>query len=38
MSRTHDVAWAAGFFDGEGYVTIQRRVSKYKDNVYHLHD
>lgn len=37
MSRTHDVAWAAGFFDGEGYVTIQRRVSKYKDKVYHSH-
>ncbi len=28
MSRTHDVAWAAGFFDGEGYVTIQKRNSK----------
>lgn len=30
MSRTHDVAWAAGFFDGEGYVTIQKRNSKAK--------
>lgn len=25
MSRTHDVAWAAGFFDGEGYIVIQER-------------
>lgn len=30
MSRTHDVAWAAGFFDGEGFVTIQKRNSKAK--------
>ena len=30
MSRTHDVAWAAGFFDGEGYVTIQKRNTKAK--------
>jgi uncharacterized protein YdgA (DUF945 family) len=28
MSRTHDVAWAAGFFDGEGFVTIQKRNTK----------
>ena len=26
MSRTHELAWAAGFFDGEGYVTIQERI------------
>lgn len=25
MSKTHRVAWAAGFFDGEGYITIQER-------------
>lgn len=37
MSRAHDLAWCAGFFDGEGYVTIQRRTSKYKDKVYHSH-
>ena len=30
MSRTHDVAWAAGFFDGEGFVTIQKRNTKAK--------
>lgn len=28
MSRTHEVAWAAGFFDGEGYVNIQKRSHK----------
>lgn len=25
MSKSHRLAWAAGFFDGEGYVNIQRR-------------
>lgn len=25
MSRTHKLSWAAGFFDGEGYVVIQKR-------------
>lgn len=28
MSRTHKVAWAAGFFDGEGYINIQKRSHK----------
>ena len=28
MSRTHEVCWAAGFFDGEGYITIQERGHK----------
>lgn len=28
MSITHEVAWAAGFFDGEGFVTIQHGYSK----------
>lgn len=27
MSRTHRLAWAAGFFDGEGFVTIGNRKS-----------
>lgn len=31
MSITHKIAWCAGFFDGEGYVTIQRRNSKAKN-------
>ena len=30
MSFTHKVAWAAGFFDGEGFVTIQKRNTKAK--------
>ena len=25
MSHTHEIAWAAGFFDGEGYVNVQKR-------------
>jgi len=28
MSIAHEVAWAAGFFDGEGYITIQHGYSK----------
>ncbi len=28
MSRTHELCWAAGFFDGEGYITIQKRGHK----------
>ena len=34
MSRTHMLAWAAGFFDGEGYVTIQERNSKVNGKYY----
>ena len=30
MSKAHKLAWAAGFFDGEGYITIQIRGGKYK--------
>lgn len=33
MSTTHEVAWAAGFFDGEGYVTIQQGYSKAPNGV-----
>ena len=29
-TRENRLAWAAGFFDGEGYVTIQIRGGKYK--------
>lgn len=25
MSKSHEFAWAAGFFDGEGWVKIQKR-------------
>lgn len=28
MSRAHELAWCAGFFDGEGFITIQERNSK----------
>lgn len=28
MSRTHEISWAAGFFDGEGFVNIQKRSHK----------
>lgn len=32
MSLAHKLAWAAGFFDGEGFVTIQMRNTKAKKN------
>lgn len=28
MSHTHELSWAAGFFDGEGFVNIQKRNHK----------
>ena len=31
MSRSHKLAWVAGFFDGEGYITIEKRITKDKD-------
>jgi hypothetical protein len=34
MSNAHKLAWCAGFFDGEGFVTIQKRNSKVNDKVY----
>ena len=34
MSRTHNLAWCAGFFDGEGYITIQSRNSKVNGKRY----
>lgn len=34
MSRTHDLAWCAGFFDGEGFITIQSRNSKVNGKRY----
>ena len=34
MSRAHDLAWAAGFFDGEGYVTIYKKVVKPKKETH----
>jgi len=37
MSKSHRLAWAAGFIDGEGYITISRRKQAYKDSVYRGH-
>jgi hypothetical protein len=34
MSRAHDLAWSAGFFDGEGFVTIQKRNSRVNGKQY----
>lgn len=36
MSRSHELAWAAGFIDGEGFVTIGKRNQKAtnSDKVY----
>ncbi len=34
MSRAHELAWCAGFFDGEGFITIQRRNSKVGSKTY----
>ena len=30
MSKAHKLAWAAGFFDGDGYITVQVRGGKYR--------
>jgi hypothetical protein len=37
MSKSHDLAWAAGFFDGEGYITIGRRSSSVNGKIYRHH-
>ena len=37
MSKSHRLAWAAGFLDGDGFITIQNRTTKYKDKVYTGH-
>lgn len=34
MSRSHSIAWAAGFFDGEGYVNIQKRQTGVYSGLY----
>lgn len=34
MSHAHNLAWAAGFFDGDGYVCIQRRKQTINGKVY----
>lgn len=37
MSIAHELAWCAGFFDGEGFVTIQRRNTKINGKEYKGH-
>lgn len=34
MSKSHQLAWAAGFMDGDGHITIQTRKTKHKDKTY----
>ena len=34
MSKSHRLAWAAGFIDGDGHITVQNRTTKHKDKVY----
>lgn len=34
MSNAHKLAWCAGFFDGEGFVTIQKRNNKVNGKYY----
>lgn len=34
MSKSHRLAWAAGFIDGDGFITIQRRNQKVGDKTY----
>lgn len=37
MSKSHQLAWAAGFIDGDGFITIQDRKTKIKEKVYNGH-
>jgi len=37
MSRSHRLAWAAGFMDGDGFITIQHRTSKVNGKHYSGH-
>lgn len=34
MSKSHQLAWAAGFMDGDGFITIQNRKTKHGDKIY----
>ncbi len=34
MSKSHRLAWAAGFIDGDGFITIQNRKSTVNGKVY----
>lgn len=37
MSRAHKLAWASGFIDGDGFITIQNRTSTVNNKTYHSH-
>ena len=37
MSKSHQLAWAAGFIDGDGFITIQNRNQTIKGKVYKGH-
>ena len=37
MSKSHRLAWAAGFIDGDGFITIQTRNQTIKDKQYRGH-
>ena len=37
MSRSHELAWCAGFFDGEGYINISKRKQKSNGRIYTGH-
>jgi hypothetical protein len=37
MSKSHRLAWAAGFIDGDGYITIQNRTTKHGEKIYKGH-
>lgn len=34
MSKSHRLAWAAGFIDGDGFITIQDRTTKINGKIY----
>jgi len=34
MSKSHRLAWAAGFIDGDGFITVQNRKSKVNGKEY----
>jgi len=37
MSRSHKLAWASGFVDGDGFITIQNRTSTVNNKTYNSH-
>lgn len=37
MSRSHRLAWAAGFLDGDGFITVQRRNTTINGKQYKGH-